>query len=70
MRWITALILGAILGFTLPMTLGGHSGIWANSWTNYGTIRPFTQSPGLMFSIPVFLLSAVAFRMFFNWHKG
>jgi hypothetical protein len=70
MKWITALALGALLGFILPMTLGGSDGVWAHSWASWGTIHPSTRSPGLLFSIPLFLGSALAFRMFFNWHKG
>ena len=70
MKWVTALILGAILGFVLPQFFGGQTGIWMNSWAKLGTIRPHAGSPGLLFSIPTFLISAVAFRLFFNWHKG
>ena len=69
MRWLTALLIGAILGFTLPLVLGGPNGAWMNSFAKWGTIRPLAGSPGLLFSIPLFLLSAVAFRMFFNWHN-
>ena len=28
MKWMTALVLGAILGFVLPMILGGQEGAW------------------------------------------
>jgi hypothetical protein len=70
MRWLTALLLGAILGFVLPLAFGGPSGVWMSSWAGWGTIRPHAGSPGLLFSIPLFLGSAVAFRLFFNWHKG
>ena len=70
MRWLTALLLGAILGFVLPMFFGGQDGVWMNSWAGAGTIRPHAASPGLLFSIPTFLISAVAFRLFFSWHKG
>ena len=27
-------------------------------------------SPGFLFSVPVFLISAVALRFFFNWHRN
>jgi hypothetical protein len=67
---MTALLLGAILGLVLPMTLGGQDGVWMHGWTKWGTIRPVAGSPGLLFSVPLFLGAAVAFRMFFNWHKG
>jgi hypothetical protein len=69
MKWLTALVLGAILGFVLPLMLGGQSGVWMNNWTKWGTIRPLVGSPGLLFSIPLFLGSAVAFRLFFSWHR-
>ena len=69
MKWITALALGAILGFVLPLFLGGQNGVWMSSFTKWGTVRPLEGSPGLLFSIPVFLLSAMAFRLFFNWHE-
>ncbi|MGH6729619.1 MAG: hypothetical protein ACREBK_05655 [Sphingomicrobium sp.] len=67
---MSALLLGALVAFILPMTLGGSDGVWAHSWANWGTIRPSSRSPGLIFSIPLFLGSALAFRLFFNWHKG
>ena len=70
MKWFTALILGAILGFILPLALGGQHGVWMGSWASWGTIRPLAGSPGLLFSVPLFLGSAIAFRLFFNWHKG
>ena len=70
MRWFTCLLLGAILGFTLPQFFGGQSGVWMGSIFEYGTIRPLEGSPGLLFSIPIFLGSAVAFRLFFNWHNN
>ena len=67
---MSALLLGALVAFVLPMTLGGSDGVWAHSWANWGTIRPSSRSPGLIFSIPLFLGAALAFRLFFNWHKG
>ena len=70
MRWLGALILGAILGFVLPTALDLRSGVWMNSWAAWGTIRPHAGSPGLLLSIPVFLGSALAFRLFFNWHRN
>jgi hypothetical protein len=70
MKWVTALILGAILGFVLPMLMGGENGLWMNSWLKWGTIRPHAASPGLLFSVPLFAGAAIAFRLFFNWHKG
>ena len=41
-----------------------------DSWVNWLTIRPVPSSPGLLFSIPIFLGSAIAFRIFFNWHNN
>lgn len=70
MKWLTALLLGAILAVLLPMVLGGQSGVWMTGWTKWGTIRPVAGSPGLLFSVPVFIGGAIAFRLFFNWHKG
>ena len=69
MKWLTALTIGAILGFAMPLFLGGQTGVWMNSIAKWGTVRPLEGSPGLLFSIPVFLLSAIAFRLFFNWHS-
>jgi hypothetical protein len=69
MKWLTALGLGALLGFLLPMMLGGREGAWMTSWAAYGTVRPLAGSPGLLFSIPLFALSAIGFRLFFNWHS-
>ena len=69
MKWFSALLLGAILAFTLPLALGGENGVWMNSFAKWGTIRPHAGSPNLLFSVPLFLGSAVAFRLFFNWHS-
>ncbi len=69
MKWFTALIIGAILAFTLPMALGGSGGVWMNNWTEWGTYRPIRGSPGFLFSVPLFLGSALAFRLFFSWHS-
>ena len=66
---MSALLLGAILGFGLPMFLGGQGGVWTHGWTNWGTVRPIAGSPGFLFSIPLFLAAALAFRLFFNWHR-
>jgi hypothetical protein len=68
-RWLPALLLGAILGFVLPMFFGGAGGVWMTTWTKWGTIRPVAGSPGLLFSVPLFVGSAIALRMFFNWHS-
>jgi len=70
MRWLTALLLGAILGLVVPMLFGGQGGIWLETWVKWGTVRPFSQSPGLLFSIPIFLGSAIILRLFFNWHRN
>lgn len=69
MKWFTALLIGAILGFTLPLAFGGPNGVWMNSFARVGTIRPFDHSPGLLFSIPLALGAAILFRLFFNWHS-
>ena len=70
MKWLVALTLGVAVGILVPMIFGGQSGVWLETWTKFGTIRPFAQSPGLLLSIPLALGTAVAFRMFFNWHTG
>ena len=70
MKWMTALLLGAFLGFVLPLMFGGPSGEWMSGWTKFGTIRPISGSPGLLFSIPFSLGAALAFRMFFEWHSN
>ena len=67
MKWFTALIIGAILAFTLPMALGGSGGPWMHGWTSWEP-SPISGSPGFLFSVPLFLGAALAFRLFFNWH--
>ena len=68
MRWITALAFGVVVGFALPLALGGVDGAWMHSFAKWGTVRPFANSPGLLFSIPLALGTAIALRSFFNWH--
>ena len=69
MKWVSALVLGAVLAFVLPTALDMRAGVWMHSWAAWGTIRPHSGSPGLLFSIPLFLASALAARVFFNWHS-
>ncbi|GAA4723781.1 hypothetical protein H9L13_11680 [Sphingomonas lutea] len=69
MKWITALALGAVLGFIVPLLFGGPNGVWMGSFASWGTIRPHAGSPGLLFSIPIAVGAAIIFRMFFNWHS-
>jgi len=64
------LLIGAILGVAMPWFFGGPSGVWMNSFAKWGTIRPLEGSPGLLFSIPLAVGSAIAFRLFFNWHRN
>ena len=66
---MTALILGGLLAFVLPLSLGGREGAWMNSWAKWGTIRPIPGSPGFLFSVPLFIGAALAFRAFFNCHS-
>ncbi len=68
MRWLTALLIGAIMGFLLPKAFGGEGGIWMNSWAAAGTIQPVEDSPGLLFSVPVAVGAAICLRLVFNWH--
>jgi hypothetical protein len=70
MKWLSAMFVGAIIGFLLPMMLGGRDGVWMTGWTKIGTIAPFPSSPGLMFSVPVFAIAAIGLRFFFNWHRN
>ena len=70
MRWLSALAIGAILGFALPLFFGGQNGVWMSSFAKWGTVRPLADSPGLLFSIPLFLGSAIALRLFLNWHRN
>ncbi len=70
MKWMTALLIGAILAFVLPLAFGGSGGPWMSSWASWGTIRPIAGSPGFLFSIPLFIAAAIAFRIFFTWHRG
>ncbi|MBW0144464.1 hypothetical protein [Sphingomicrobium clamense] len=70
MSWLGSLVFGALLAFILPMATGGRDGIWRDSWAGVGTIAPFDQSPGLLFSIPLFVGSAIALRLFFSWHRN
>jgi len=67
MKWITALALGAILGGILPTVIDSQSGSWMESWAAWGTVRP--NAGGFLFSIPIFLGTAVGARLFFNWHS-
>ena len=68
MKWITALLIGAILGFVLPTAFDGRQGQWMHSWAAWGTIRPLEGSPGLLFSIPLAIGAAMALRFVFSWH--
>nr|WP_294850658.1 hypothetical protein [uncultured Sphingomonas sp.] len=70
MRWMSAMLVGASLAILLPMILGGRDGVWMSGWTSVGTIHPFEQSPGLLISIPVFVIATIGLRLFFNWHRG
>ena len=69
MKLLTALVLGAIMGFVLPLVFGGRSGVWLQSFAGPGTISPLEGSPGLLFSIPVFIAVTVILWVFFNWHS-
>ena len=53
----------------LPLALGGQHGVWMNSLGEMGNDPPARGVAGLLFSVPLFLVSAIAFRMFFNWHS-
>ena len=71
MRWLTALLIGAILAFVVPMLLGGQerqSG--SRPGSSGGRCGRSRNRRGLLFSIPIFLGSAIALRLFFNWHRN
>ena len=68
MKWVTALVFGLALGIVLPTAMDLQSGVWMDNWTGWGTIHPHANSPGLLLSIPLFLGSAIALRLIFNWH--
>ena len=67
MKWLTALVFGALLGGVLPTVIDGQAGVWADSWAGWGTVRP--NEGGFLFSIPLALLCAFGARLFFNWHS-
>ncbi|HEX8842710.1 MAG TPA: hypothetical protein VF757_10490 [Sphingomicrobium sp.] len=70
MKFVTALAIGAIAGFILPMLLGGSYGdAWMKSFAAWGTVRPLANSPALLFSIPLFAIVTAALWKFFNWHN-
>ena len=68
MKWITALVIGAILAIVLPTAFDGRSGQWMHSWAGWGTIRPLEGSPALLLSIPMFVGVAMFLRFVFSWH--
>ena len=69
MKWITALGLWrAILGGILPTVIDSQSAIVDGIAGRAG--EPSGRNAGgFLFSIPLFLLTAVGARMFFNWHS-
>jgi hypothetical protein len=69
MKWITALLIAALVAVVLPTGVDLRSGVWMDSWASTGTIRPHAGSPGLLFSIPVFIGLAIFLRTVFNWHS-
>jgi hypothetical protein len=69
MKWITALVFGALVGVILPTALDAGSGVWTDSWAGWATVRPLAGSPGLLLSVPLFLGAAIALRVVFNWHS-
>ena len=70
MKWVSALAIGAILGFALPLFFGGQNGVWMQGFAKWGTVRPLAGSPGLLFSIPLAIGSAIALRLLMNWHRN
>ena len=70
MKWLTALAFGAIIAFILPTAFDGGSGAWMHRWAGGGTVRPLEGSRNLLFSIPLFIGGAIAFRLIFNWHRN
>ncbi len=62
-----AALLGMIAAIALPMIFGGRTGVWMNSFAAWGTIAPLSGSPGLLFSIPLFVGVTLFAWFFFNW---
>jgi hypothetical protein len=69
MKWMTALIVGLIVGTVLPTAMNGGEGKWIDSWAGWGTVHPHAGSPGLLLSIPLFIGTAVALRVLLNMHS-
>ena len=70
MKWITALIIGAVLGIVLPTDVERrdvHRG--RITGTGLGTIQPLDNSPGLLLSVPDVPRRRNRVRLFFNWHS-
>ncbi len=67
MDLLWALLLGAVAAVAVPMIFGGPTGVWATSAASWGTIAPLAGSPGLLFSLPIFVGVAFFAYLFFNW---
>ncbi|HEY0626396.1 MAG TPA: hypothetical protein VGD10_06650 [Allosphingosinicella sp.] len=69
MDLLKALLIGFIIAVAVPMVFGGPTGAWMSSAASVGTISPLEGSPGLLFSIPLFVGATVIFWIFFEWHS-
>ncbi|MCM8557500.1 hypothetical protein [Sphingomicrobium sediminis] len=70
MKWTSAILIAGVLAMALPLFFGGAGGPWLDSWFAWGTVRPVSNSPGLLFSLPIFGVAAFGLRSFFEWHSG
>ena len=69
MKWLTALVLGAILAFTAAADVRWPGRRLDEHLAPAGAPSARTPVAGLLFSIPIFLGAALVFRIFFNWHN-
>ena len=70
MKWLTALFLGAILALRVAAGLRRPGRRLDEQLDEMGNHSPASRDrPACLFSIPLFLGSALAFRLFFNWHS-
>ncbi|HWH17085.1 MAG TPA: hypothetical protein VNT77_01915 [Allosphingosinicella sp.] len=67
MELLKAALLGAVAAFAVPMIFGGPTGVWGTSAAAWGTIAPLKGSPGLLFSLPIFIGLTLFAWTFFNW---
>ena len=67
MELVKAALLGIVAAVALPMVFGGPTGVWLPSVAGWGTVAPLPGSPGLLFSIPLFVAVTLFSWLFFGW---